>query len=124
MERVRAQRAHPRNRGTWPPAHVVDSLESAYSAEHSIREVVRAILLEPEFYEAHARKVWVRSPVEYAVACVRMLEGSSDFSAAANALSGMGQLLFNPSDAKGWDWGTAWMNTGSLFSRASLAKFR
>ena len=34
--------------GTWPPAHVVDSLESAYSAEHSIREVVRAILLEPE----------------------------------------------------------------------------
>ena len=49
-----------------------------------------------------------------------MLEGTSDFSSAANALAGMGQVLFNPSDAKGWDWGASWMNTGSLFARASL----
>ncbi len=90
-------------------------------ADHSVREVVRAILLAPEFYEAHTRKTWVRSPVEYAVASVRMLEGTSDFSAAANALAGMGQVLFNPADAKGWDWGVSWMNTGSLFARASLA---
>jgi uncharacterized protein (DUF1800 family) len=107
--------------GTYPPPHVVDGLQAIYATDHSIREVVRAILLEPEFYAAHARKTWVRSPVEYAVAAVRMLEGSSDFSAPANSLAGMGQVLFNPADAKGWDWGTAWMNTGSLFSRATLA---
>ena len=70
---------------------------------------------------ATAIKTWVRSPVEYAVAAVRMLEGTSDFSAPANALAGMGQVLFNPSDAKGWDWGMSWVNTGSLFARASLA---
>ncbi len=79
------------------------------------------IFLHPEFYEAHTVKTWVRSPVEYAVASVRMLEGTSDFSAASNALPGMGQVLFNPSDAKGWDWGTSWMNTGSLFARVALA---
>ena len=107
--------------GTYAPPHVVDALQSVYAADHSIREVVRAILLAPEFYEAHTRKSWVRSPVEYAVASVRMLEGTSDFSAAANALAGMGQVLFNPADAKGWDWGVSWMNTGSLFARASLA---
>ena len=107
--------------GTYAPPHVVDALQSVYAADHSIREVVRAILLAPEFYEAHTRKTWVRSPVEYAVASVRMLEGTSDFSAAANALAGMGQVLFNPADAKGWDWGVSWMNTGSLFARASLA---
>ncbi len=108
--------------GTYPPPHVVDGLQSVYVASgHSIREVVRAILLAPEFYEAHTRKAWVRSPVEYAVAAVRMLEGESDFSAAANGLAGMGQVLFNPADARGWDWGTSWMNTGSLFARASLA---
>src|SRR5262249_2755977 len=73
---------------TFPPPHVVDDLQSIYSSGHSVHEVVRAILLEPEFYEAHTRKVWVRSPVEYAVASVRMLEGASDFSAAANALAG------------------------------------
>ena len=108
--------------GTYPPPHVVDALQATYvSSGHSIREIVRAILLEPEFYAAHSRTVWVRSPVEYAVAAVRMLEGTSDFSSAANALAGMGQVLFNPADAKGWDWGTSWMNTGSLFARASLA---
>jgi hypothetical protein len=50
-----------------------------------------------------------------------MLEGTTDFSSATNSLTSMGQTLFNPSDAKGWDWGTAWMNTGTVFSRASLA---
>jgi hypothetical protein len=63
----------------------------------------------------------VRSPVEYAVAAVRMAEATTDFATASNSLSGMGQVLFNPEDAKGWDWGTAWMNTGTLFARATMA---
>ncbi len=108
--------------GTYAPESVVDVLQQAYvSSGHSVREVVRAILLHPEFYEAHSIKTWVRSPVEYAVASVRLLEATSDFSAASNALSGMGQVLFNPSDAKGWDWGASWMNTGSLFARVAIA---
>jgi uncharacterized protein (DUF1800 family) len=105
-----------------PPDFIVDRLAAVYvSSGRVIREVVRAIFLAPEFYEAHTRKAWVRSPVEYVVAQVRMLEGTTDFSSAVNSLSGMGQVLFNPEDAKGWDWGTSWMNTGTLFARASLA---
>jgi uncharacterized protein (DUF1800 family) len=108
--------------GTDAQDYLVDQLQQVYvSSGHSIREVVRAILLHEDFYLAHTVKTWVRSPVEYAVASIRMLEGDSDFSAAANSLAGMGQVLFNPSDAKGWDWGTAWMNTGSLFARATLS---
>jgi len=106
----------------YPPQHVVHELRDAYVASNrSIREVVRAIFLHPEFYEAHTRKTWVRSPVEYAVASIRMLEATSDFGAATNALPGMGQVLFDPEDAKGWDWGTSWMNTGTLFARAAMA---
>jgi len=106
----------------YPPAHVVNELRDAYvSSGRSIREVVRRIFLMEEFYEAHTRKVWVRTPVEYAVASVRMLEGTSDFATAANSMAGMGQILFNPEDAKGWDWGVTWMNTGTLFARASMA---
>ena len=105
-----------------PPDFIADQLASVYvSSGHSIREMLRAIFSSPEFYEAHSRKTWVRSPVEYAVASVRMLEGTTDFSAATNSLSGMGQVLFNPEDAKGWDWGVSWMNTGTLFARASLS---
>ena len=106
----------------YAPPHVVAELRDAYvSSGRSIREVVRAIFLHPEFYEAHTRKTWVRSPVEYAVASVRMAEATTDFATASNSLSGMGQVLFNPEDAKGWDWGTAWMNTGTLFARATMA---
>ncbi len=48
-------------------------------------------------------------------------EATSDFATASSSLSGMGQMLFNPEDAKGWDWGTSWMNTGTLFARSTLA---
>ena len=107
---------------TDPSDFLVEQLGAVYDAKgHSVREVVRAILLSPEFYEAHSSKTWVRSPVEYAVASIRMLEGTTDFGTAVNSLSGMGQVLFNPEDAKGWDWGTSWMNTGTLFARASLS---
>lgn len=106
----------------YPPEHIIAELRDVYvSSNRSIREVVRRIFLSEEFYEAHARKTWVRTPVEYAVAAIRMLEGNSDFATPTNSLSGMGQLLFDPEDAKGWDWGVSWMNTGTLFARASMA---
>jgi uncharacterized protein (DUF1800 family) len=105
-----------------PPDFIVDQLAAVYvSSGRVIREVLRAIFSSPEFYEAHARKTWVRSPVEYAVASIRMLEGTTDFASPAASLAGMGQTLFDPSDAKGWDWGLSWMNTGTVFNRASLA---
>lgn len=104
-----------------PPDFIVDQLASIWvSSGRSIREMLRAIFTSPEFYEPHARKTWVRTPVEYSVAAVRMLEGSSDFATPAASLIGMGQTLFEPPDAKGWDWGLSWMNTGTLFNRATL----
>jgi len=108
--------------GTDASAAVVDALQSVYvSSAHSVREVVRALFLRDEFWGPDAVRAWVRSPAEFAVAAVRMLEGQSDFSTPATSLPGMGENLFNPSDAKGWDWGTSWINTGSLFARATLA---
>src|SRR5262249_26671133 len=108
--------------GSDAPPAVVDALQTIYvSSGHSVREVVRALFLRDEFWAPEAVRAWVRSPVEFAVASVRMLEGSSDFSTPATSLPGMGENLFNPSDAKGWDWGMSWINTGSLFARATLA---
>ncbi|MEO8431451.1 MAG: DUF1800 domain-containing protein [Acidobacteriota bacterium] len=105
-----------------PPDFIVDQLAAVYvSSGRVLREVLRAIFSSPEFYEPHARKSLVRSPVEYSVASIRMLESTSDYASAAASLDGMSQDLFDPEDAKGWDWGLAWMNTGTLFNRATLA---
>ncbi len=104
-----------------PPDFVVDQLAAVWvSSRRSIREMLRAIFTSSEFYESHARGTWARSPVEYSVASIRMLEGSSDFATPAATLAGMGQTLFDPSDAKGWDWGLSWLNTGTLFNRSTL----
>ncbi|MEP6769023.1 MAG: DUF1800 family protein, partial [Acidobacteriota bacterium] len=104
-----------------PPDFIVDQLASVWvSSGRVLREVLRAIFTSPEFYEPHARKTWVRSPVEYAVASIRMLEGTSDFSSPAASLNGMSQSLFDPEDAKGWDWGLSWLNTGTVFNRATF----
>ncbi len=104
-----------------PPDAIVDQLTAVWtSSNRSIREVLRALFTMPEFYELHTRKKWVRSPVEYAVAAIHMLGSQSDFVAVFNSLPGMGQAFFNPSDAKGPDWGLAWMNTGTLFGRANF----
>ena len=51
-----------------PPDWVVQELTGVYvSSGRSIRAVVDHLFRMPEFYEAHARKVLVRSPVEYTV---------------------------------------------------------
>ena len=76
----------------------------------------------PEFYEPHSRGVLVRSPVEYTVAALRQLEAKTDMSVPAGDLIAMGQTLFDPLDAKGPEGDLTWINTGTVFARASTSK--
>jgi uncharacterized protein (DUF1800 family) len=103
-----------------PPAWVVDELAAVYvSSSRSIRAVVDHIFRMDEFYEPHARKALIRSPVEYVVATIRQLEAKTDMSTPAANLVPMGHNLFNPVDAKGWEGDLDWINTGTVFARAS-----
>ena len=104
-----------------PPDWAVQELTGVYvSSNRSIRAVVDRLFRMPEFYEAHARKVLVRSPIEYAAALLRQLEAKTDMSTPVNSLVAMGQPLFNPSDAKGPEGDMDWINTGTVFARASM----
>ena len=110
---------------TWfvyhdPPDWAVADLASVYvSSGHSIRAMVDRLFRMPEFYEPHSRQALVRSPVEYVVAPLRQLEAKTDFSTPVSSLNPMGQALFNPLDAKGWEGDLDWMNTGTVFARAA-----
>ncbi len=110
---------------TWfvyhdPPDWAVADLASVYvSSNHSIRAMVDHLFHMPEFYEPHSRQALVRSPVEYIVAPLRQLEAKTDLSSPAASLNSMGQALFNPLDAKGWEGDLDWMNTGTVFARAA-----
>ena len=103
-----------------PPDWVVQELTGVYvSSGRSIRAVVDHLFRMPEFYEPHARKILVRSPVEYTVAALRQLEAKTDMSVPVGDLIAMGQALFDPPDAKGPEGDLTWINTGTIFARAS-----
>jgi uncharacterized protein (DUF1800 family) len=104
-----------------PPDWMVDDLAGVYvSSNRSIRAMLDWIFRSPEFYEPHARRVLVRSPIEYVAAVLRLLQAKTDMSTPVNNLNALGQFLFNPVDAKGWEGGLAWINTGTVFARASF----
>ena len=104
-----------------PPDWVVAELAGVYvSSGRSIKAVMDHLVRMPEFYEPHARQALVRSPVEYTVAALRQLEAKTDMSVPVNSLSTLGQFLFDPSDAKGPEGDMTWINTGTVFARASL----
>jgi len=104
-----------------PPDWIVQELAGVYvSSGRSIKAVMDHLFRMPEFYEPHTRKVLVRSPVEFAVAALRQLQAKSDMSAPINSLATMGQFLFDPLDAKGPEGDMTWINTGTVFARASL----
>ncbi len=103
-----------------PPGWVVQELSDVYvSSGRSIRAVIDHLFRMPEFYEPHTRKVLVRSPVEYTVAALRQLEATTDMSVPAGDLIAMGQALFDPPDARGPEGDMDWINTGTVFARAS-----
>jgi uncharacterized protein (DUF1800 family) len=105
-----------------PPAWIVEQLRDVYvGSNHSIRAMLHYLFHMEEFYEGHTRRRIVRSPVEYMASALKLLQATSDFSTPANSLNAMGQFLFYPEDAKGWEGGLRWVNTGTVFARASFA---
>src|SRR5262249_34446325 len=76
---------------------------------------------DPEFYaEENVRSV-VRSPAEFAVGALRVLDVRLPLRALLPALRRMGQTLLAPPTVKGWDGGAAWLTSAALFERANFA---
>lgn len=101
-----------------------------FSANHSIKELARAIFTSDEFFSERARFGLVKSPAELIVGAIRMLgarynPGTSAGQENANILAGvsglLGQELFNPPDVSGWPHGLGWINTAYLLMRFTYA---
>jgi hypothetical protein len=73
------------------------------------------------FFAPAAYRARIKSPVEFAAGIVRGLEGAVGTLPLAQALEGLGQVLFAPPSVKGWDGGPAWLNAQTLLGRNNLA---
>lgn len=82
------------------------------------RALVKAVLLEDDFWDPSARYALMRSPVEYLVALMKVTGWSTDVVPVRWYMEPMGQLLFNPPDVAGWGTNEYWLSTATAWARA------
>ena len=102
-----------------PSEAVIDRLAAAFIESGMIIEaLVRAVLLEDDFWSADARYGLVRSPVEYLVGLMDITGWTSEEVPIRWYMDPMGQTLFNPPDVAGWGTDTYWVSTATAWARA------
>jgi uncharacterized protein (DUF1800 family) len=107
----------------------------------SIRWLVRAIMLSPEFVSERAERALFKSPVDFTLATYRQLGiGQRALQAVRGAEAGqvaravapltpllqagraMGMELLFPPDVAGWEGGAAWISTATMIERIKWAQ--
>ena len=106
-----------------PSTALVERAARTYmKTDGDIREVVRTIVMSPEFFSARAYHSKVKSPFEVVVSAARALGAEPDTSTrTAAAIAYLGQPVFGHRDPNGWpETGDAWMNTGAILNRINF----
>jgi hypothetical protein len=83
-------------------------------------EVMRTLLLSPQFSSAKAYRSRLKSPVEYTVGTYRALNVQGDGKRLPAVLTAMGQPLFDPPNVAGWPGdkvSSYWLNSGTWMTR-------
>ncbi|MCI0535902.1 MAG: DUF1800 domain-containing protein [Verrucomicrobiales bacterium] len=108
-----------------PTPELVAALAAGFRATgQTFKPLLRRIFLSEEFYSPSVMRQQVKSPVQWLVGSVRMLERELPPPlVTVNALRLLGQDLFAPPNVKGWDGGLSWITTNSLLNRYNLAGY-
>ncbi|HTO92233.1 MAG TPA: DUF1800 domain-containing protein [Candidatus Sulfotelmatobacter sp.] len=107
-----------------PPAGAVEAGVAAWKrSDGSIREVVRAIIATPEFWEAARSRSKFKTPLEFVVSSVRAVGGTVGAEPGpARAVARLGQPLYQQPVPTGYaDTEAAWANSSALFERMNVA---
>jgi uncharacterized protein (DUF1800 family) len=107
-----------------PPASVVDRASRRFQETNgNLREVVRTILMSPEFMAPDAYRAKVKTPFEFVVSAVRATGAEvQQATSLARTLRELGMPLYMSQPPTGYaDKAEAWVNTGALVSRMNFA---
>jgi uncharacterized protein (DUF1800 family) len=103
-----------------PPDGCVDTAVAAWLRTHGdIREVLRAIFHGPDFWAAENVRAKVKSPLEFVVSAIRVVQADPDTAARlAQLMARMGQPLFMHVAPDGYPETQAeWVNSSALLHR-------
>ncbi len=107
-----------------PSAALVERVATVFTnTDGDLREVVRAIVMSPEFFARSAFRTKVKTPFEFVASIRRAVNAPADTTPrSAQAAGRLGQPLWGHLTPNGWpDTADQWVNTGSLLNRINLA---
>src|SRR6266850_40113 len=109
--------------GEMPSEHLNAALAKVFAdAGNKFKPVLRAMFLSEEFYAPTIVRNQVKSPVQWLVGSVRVLERELPPPMVCFGLTrNLGQDLFAPPNVKGWDGGLSWITTNNLLARYNEA---
>jgi uncharacterized protein (DUF1800 family) len=95
-------------------------VDTYVKSNHNIGEVMRTLLLSPQFSSAKAYRSRLKSPTEFVVGAYRGLNMQGNGVGLPNMTTTMGQTLFDPPNVAGWPGdkvSALWMNSGTWLAR-------
>ena len=106
-----------------PPEALVERVAARFLATNGdLREIVRAVVESPEFFDPAAFRAKVKSPFEYAVSAVRALGSETDGRGIARAIEEMGEPLYLCVPPTGYpEAAEDWTSSGALLARMNFA---
>lgn len=105
-----------------PPVELVERLvESWELGGGDLRQMIRTLVLSPEFWQSHGQKI--KSPLEFAISALRGLDAEiGDVETLRVWLQRMGQPLYGARAPTGYpERGAAWLQAGPLLLRLNFA---
>ncbi len=105
--------------GQSPSDELVTALSEEFRKNgNEFKPLMKTMLRSQEFYTDSVVRNQVKSPVQWLVGSVRVLERDLPLPFVCFALTrNLGQDLFAPPNVKGWDGGLSWITTNNLLAR-------
>jgi uncharacterized protein (DUF1800 family) len=108
-----------------PDEEAVEQLVAVYHAsQYDVRAMLRTLFLSDFFRSEQAYYARVKSPAEYVVGIMRLVEDHTTpkpgFDQVSLECRYMGQDLLNPPSVEGWHMGEEWIDTGILVERVNF----
>jgi len=109
--------------GQPPSEELLAALAEVFrKSDNNFKPVLKQMFRSEEFYADSIVRNQVKSPVQWLVGSVRVLERDLPGPFICFALTrNLGQDLFAPPNVKGWDGGLSWITTNNLLARYNEA---
>ena len=110
--------------GQYPTDELNTALAAVFRANgNNFKPFLRVMFRSEEFYSPEIVRNQVKSPVQWLIGSVRMLECDLPPTIVSyGMLRQLGQDLFAPPNVKGWDGGITWITTNTLLTRYNDAE--